>query len=285
MILVDIVNRGERSRSWGEGEYIPREQEHFSRKMLELRLGGSYSEFSRPLNIIDRQVDYIHTALLGEKPTKILEICCGPGFHTAGLAKLGHECVGIDVSPAEIEYAREQAQHEQLQCAYVEHDIYSAQYGNGYGLVMLNFGDFNAFSPMDAYEILGKAWRALDDGGLLLLEPYSFESLEAAGKREPFWEAVSEGLFSPEPYLCLRENIFNDANNSLTKRWYIIDTQSADVRLIAQCYQAYSVKNLKKLLVKRNFINASVHPSLMESQEPTADDFFFISAEKTTKYS
>jgi len=285
MILVDIVNRDDMPRAWGEGDYIPRSDEHFSRKMLELQLSDTNTEFSRKLDVIDPQVKYIHSTILEGKPSKILEIGCGPGFYTQALSKLGHECIGLDVSPAEIDYAQQQAQLEQTQCSYVEHDIYSAQYGDGFGLIMFTSGDFNAFSPMDAYEILGKAWRALDDGGILLIEPYTFESIEDAGKREPWWEAVSDGLFSNEPYMCLRENKWNDANDSLTKRWYIIDTKSAEVSLIAQCYQAYSVKRLKKLFAKRNYINATVHQPLAETHAPAENEFFFMSAQKTTKYS
>jgi SAM-dependent methyltransferase len=284
MILVDIVNRNTVAHPWSEGEYIPREDPSFSRKMLEEHLNQKHENASRRFEIIDRQMDWIHHSILNGQQTKILEIGCGPGFSTRRLAQLGHECVGIDVSPAAITYARKQAQQDNTQCSYIEHDIYSVEYGTGYGLIMFANGDFNTFNPMDAYEFLGKAWRALREGGILLLEPYTFETLENWGKREPVWEAVSEGLYSDKPYLCLHECCWNGANDSLTKRWYIVDTETAHVRYLAQCYQAYTKKRLQKLLVKREFIYIKFYPGLRSGQDMSDDGFMAVSAVKTCKY-
>ncbi|MCE5248652.1 class I SAM-dependent methyltransferase [bacterium] len=284
MILVDIVNRKTLPLSWGEGEYIPHDDPCFSRKMLEKYLNEKHESAGRRFENIDRQMDWIHHSILNGQRTKILEIGCGPGFYTRRLAQLGHECVGIDVSPAAITYAQEQAQQDNTQCTYIEHDIYSAQYGTGYGLIIIANGDFNMFSPMDAYEFLGKAWMALREGGILLLEPYTFEAIESLGKRESVWEAVSEGLYSDKPYLCLHECCWNGENDSLTKRWYIVDTETAHVRYLAQCYKAYTKKSLQKLLVKQDFFNVRFYPGLRGGQDMSDNGFMVVSAVKTCKY-
>jgi hypothetical protein len=65
--------------------------------------------------------------------------------------------VGIDFSPASIAYAREQAEEEGLACTYIQQDIRTADYGAGYGLVKLIFGEFNVFRPGEARTILEKA--------------------------------------------------------------------------------------------------------------------------------
>ena len=285
MILVDIVNRNMNMHPWGEGEYVPHEDPDFSRKMLQVHLNQEHDNGSRRFEIIDRQVEWIHTDVLEGQPSKILQVGCGPGFHTNRLARLGHECVGIDVSPALIGYAREQALLDNLQCTYIEHDIYSADYGSGYGLVLLTYGYFNTFGPMDAYEIMGKAWRALEEGGILLLEVNTYEALESLGKHKPVWESFKEGLYSDRPYLSLNECIWSDANDSLTKRWFIVDTETAAVRYVAQCCQAYPKKYLQKLLVKRNFINVTFFPSPCGGEDEADDGFLVVSAEKTCKYS
>ena len=43
----------------------------------------------------------------------------GRGLYASRLARLGHRCVGIDFSPASIDYAREQAVSEDLPCDYI----------------------------------------------------------------------------------------------------------------------------------------------------------------------
>lgn len=72
---------------------------------------------------------------------------CGPGLYSTRLARLGHTCVGIDFSPASIRYARETAEREELACTFRHEDIRSADYGSGYNLAMLIFGEINVFCP------------------------------------------------------------------------------------------------------------------------------------------
>lgn len=57
--------------------------------------------------IIARHTDWIAEALRGH--SRILDLGCGPGFYLQALAAKGHLCVGVDFSPASIEYARRQA--------------------------------------------------------------------------------------------------------------------------------------------------------------------------------
>ena len=281
MILIDIVNRNNVPQAWGEGEYLPWDDPSFSEKMLIKHLNQEHDYASRRFEIIDKQVDWIHRTILNEQHTKILEIGCGPGFYTSRLAQLGHECVGIDVSPVLIAYARERAHEENTQCRYIDNDIYSAEYGNGYGLVMMTYGDFNILNPMDAYEFLGKAWRALEKSGILLLELHTFDALEKLGKCEPTWNAESDGIYSDKPYLCLHENCWNDANDSLTKRWYIVDTETAHVRYLAQCYQAYTKTHLQTLLKKRDYDDIHFFSTLSGEQNTPDDDFMVVSAVKS----
>ena len=280
MILVDIVNRNNIPHAWGEGEHLPWDDPSFSEKMLIEHLNPEHDQVSRRLEIIDQQVDWIHRTILNEQQTKILDLGCGPGFYTSRLAQLGHECVGIDISPAAITYAREHSQKDNTSCVYIEHDVYSADYGSGYGLIMMLFGKFNAFNPMDVYEFFGKAWMALEEGGVLLLEPHTFIALEKLGKRESTWYAVNNGLFSEKPHLCLQENCWNEGNSTLTKRCYIVDTQTAQVRYIAQCYQAYTRPRIQTLLKDRGFEDISFFSTLSGEQNTHDDDFMVVSAVK-----
>ena len=121
---------------------------------------------------------------------------------------------------------------------------------------------------------------ALDEGGILLIEPHAFSSLKKMGKAEPSWYSAKKGLFSDTPHLCLQENCWNDENKTLTKRWYIVDTRSADVRYVAQCYQAHTKAHLQSLLKKRGFKTIRFYTALSEEMDIADSDYMVVSAEK-----
>ncbi len=147
----------------------------------EVHLSQEHDAASRRFEVIDQHVGWIHNELLCGHPSRILDLGCGLGLYASRLSKLGHECVGIDFSPASIALAREQAEREGLRCTYVQDDIRAPDYGTGYGLVMLIFGEFNAFSPSDAMGISIKAHGALAEGGILLLEPHTASAVREMG--------------------------------------------------------------------------------------------------------
>jgi 2-polyprenyl-3-methyl-5-hydroxy-6-metoxy-1,4-benzoquinol methylase len=171
--------------------------------MLNEHLSQEHDAASRRFKIIDKHVEWIHNQVLNRKPTRILDLGCGPGLYTNRLARLGHRCVGIDFSPASIAYAREQAEGADLECKYSQQDIRTAAYGEEYGLVMSIFGEFNVFHQDEAKGILARAFGALLPGGYLLLEPHTFETVVELGQQPSSWYSSEKGLFSEQPHLCL----------------------------------------------------------------------------------
>ena len=165
MNLLDIVDRQRIPRPWAEGEKIPWDDPEFSKRMLKEHLSQAHDAASRRSEIIDVHVGWIHNHVLKGEPTRVLDIGCGPGLYTQRLARLGHQCTGIDFSPASIAYAREQAERAGLDCKYIQADIRTADFGEGYGLVMFIFGEFNVFRPAEAKDLLIKAHRALVPNG------------------------------------------------------------------------------------------------------------------------
>ena len=226
MNLIDIVNRTPTPSPWAEGEKIPWNEPGFSARMLREHLSQEHDAASRRFAIIDRQVDWIYHTLLGGKPSSVLDLGCGPGFYTGRLARRGCSCSGIDFSPASIAYAREQALGEKLNCNYIQGDLRTTAFGNGFGLVMFIFGELNVFRPVHAHLILQKACAALDQGGMLALEPHTFETVQGLGKHSPNWYSISSGLFSENPHLNFQENFWDESSCTATQRYFIVDAVS-----------------------------------------------------------
>ena len=262
MTLSEVASRQPPAEPWVEGDKIPWHDPEFSRRMLAEHLTQQHDAASRRFDKIDSQVAWIHRELLEETPTRILDLGCGPGLYTSRLAGLGHECVGIDISPASVDYARAQADERSLRCSYTLQDIRSADYGRGYGLVMLIFGEFNVFRPSDPRTILEKAHTALSAGGVLLLEPHTLDAVREAGDRDAHWYSADSGVFSDEPYLCLRESFWHPDQSAATERYYVVDAQTGGVTRYASSTQAYTDAEYRVLLSERGFRDIRFHPSM-----------------------
>ena len=280
MSLLKLINREPVPIPWAEGENIPWNDPDFSRRMLKEHLSQDHDAASRRSEKIDRQVAWVHQKLLSGRPTKILDLGCGPGLYAGRLSRLGHECTGVDYSPASIAYARSQAGKEGLSCTYIGEDMRKARYGSDYGLAMLIFGELNVFRPADARSILERACHSLSGGGLLLLEPHTFEGIQAMGKRAASWYSAKSGLFSDEPYLCFQENFWDSATRTATTRYFVIGAAGADVTRYAQSFQAYTDTEYRSLLEQCGFDEVTFLPSLTGEGDETESGLFAIAARK-----
>jgi SAM-dependent methyltransferase len=273
MNLTDIVHRTAVPEPWGEGEKIPWNDPDFSARMLQEHLSQAHDAASRRFEKIDRHVAWIHTHVLGEKPSTILDLGCGPGLYASRLAPRGHTCVGIDFGPASIAYARAQAERESLACTYRLEDLRTADFGafhTDYDLAMLIFGEFNVFKPEDIRHILRKAHAVLRPGGKLVLEPHTFAAVEKEGRRPPSWYATPHGLFSAQPHLVLTENIWDAERAVATTRHYIVDAATGAVTRHAASMLAYTDAQYRDLLTECGFSDVAFYPSLTGKPEEDA---------------
>jgi len=259
---------------------IPWDDPDISRRMLREHLSQRYDAASRRTSIIKKHVNWIHRFVLSEKTSRILDLGCGPGLYSSRLAELGHECEGIDFSPASIDYARAKAKKDQLQCRYRHEDIRSADYGVGFDLVMLVFSEFNTFEPGDASLILNRSFQALKPGGKILLEVPSFDAVEQIGNQPSVWYTEKKGIFSDEPYICLTESFWNEEDSLAIERYYVIHNAREDVNLFVNTTQAYEEDQFVNFLEAAGFTNIEFHPSLTGSHEQQLDGMFVIMATK-----
>lgn len=268
MLLTDLITRPIPSLPWHEGENIPWDDPAFSARMLTEHLSQAHDAASRRTATIDRQVDWLHRAILNEQPTAILDLGCGPGLYTSRLARLGHRCVGIDFGPAAIAHATAQATAEGLACRYQQADLRTADFGTGYGLAMMIFGELNVFPRAIAHRLLVKAHDALAPGGLLILEPHTFAAIRQIGERSRSWYTAPHGLFSEDPYLCLEEHFWHDDLAVATTRYLIVDLASGTVTRHAQSFQAYTEVDYRDLLRESGFTALAFHPALTGDPTP-----------------
>jgi SAM-dependent methyltransferase len=259
MNLIDILQRDMNPQPWAEGEKIPWYDPDFSRRMLKEHLSQKHDAASRRTSIIKKHVDWINAHVLDRRPSRILDLGCGPGLYATRLAALGHACHGIDFSPASIAYA---LQHAPEGCSYTQGDVRTADYGSGYDLVMFIFGEFNVFKRLEARLILQKAYAALDPGGGLLLEVSSFDAVYEIGNQPATWYSAENELFADAPHLCLMESFWDDEQSVAIERYYILEAVSGAVTRFASSTQAYEADTLVKMLVGAGFQSPEFYASL-----------------------
>lgn len=263
----DIMTRDHSTTTW---QKIPWNDPEFSERMLKEHLSQEHDAASRRMAIVERHVDWIHNMILEEKPAKILDLGCGPGFYTGRLQALGHDCTGIDFSPASIAYAKENTP----ECTYIQGDLRERAYGEGYDLVMMVFGEINTFSPEEAQNIIHKIFDALKPGGTLLLEPHTYEAVRHIGEQPARWYTSQSGLFSTRPHICLEESFFE--NDRAVDRYFVIDAETGETTLYASTTQAYTVEGYHKMLNRFNYVK--FYPTL--TGERTQDELRVIVARK-----
>jgi SAM-dependent methyltransferase len=277
MNLKDIIGRSRPAMPWREGENIPWADPNISVRMLEEHLCQEHDSASRRFQKIDQQVAWIHKHLLQGRPSRILDLACGPGLYATRLARRGHQCLGIDYAPASIAYAVAQTKKERLACSYVHEDLRSAPFGSGYQLAMMIYGEFNVFQRSDATRIVEKARSALEPGGMLLLEVHTFDAVRKMGTQDRSWFTEKRGVFSDAPHICLREDFWDEKLATATVRYFVVDAATGNATRYAQTVQAYKDPEYATLLADCGFAEVRTVSSLIgEIDESQADYRVFV---------
>lgn len=264
MNLTDLVRDfGNAPQPWREGRTIPWEEPGFSRRMLKEHLSQLHDAASRRAELIGRHIDFIRRVALEKVPARILDLGCGPGLYCHRLASLGHECAGIDIGPASIEYAQTEATRLGLDIRFDLADIRSAELGSSFDLVMLLFGELNPFERQDALMILRRSAAALAPGGRLLLEVSDFDFVRNRGESPPKWSVAQSGLFSDQPYIRCDESFWHEASGHAMGRHWIVDAASAEVSRFGWTMRAYTDEEYEALLTEAGLKLAARYDSLL----------------------
>lgn len=263
MNILDLVSRAPTPEPFSEGEKIPWDEPGFSERMLAEHLTQDHDAASRRAEVIDAQVAWIHGAFLGGRPSRVLDLGCGPGLYTSRLARLGHTCHGIDISPASIRHAEAEAERAGLACTYALADARTAGIDAGhFDLAMMLFGELNTFRRADAALLLRRMHEALAGDGRLLLEPHTFEAVRDLGERPPRWHSCERGLFSDRPYVCLEEESWQEELAIATQRWFVVDAETADVTRHAASLCAYTEDDYRTIVGEAGFQDVRLAQSL-----------------------
>lgn len=116
------------------------------------------------------QVNFIAKALGLRVGARVLDLCCGLGRHSKGLAEThGLYVTGVDLSKEYLELARKRFGHDNVE--YVEGDMREIGMAGKYDAVINMFTSFGFFDSVNENQkVLNSVAKALKPGGLFLLD-------------------------------------------------------------------------------------------------------------------
>jgi len=158
--------------------------------------------------------------------------------------------------------------------------VREAVFGADFGLAMMIFGELNGFPRETAAKILTRVHSALAEDGFLLLEPYTFATIENMGKSGSHWHTAEGSLFCDTPHLCLIENFWDSSAAVATTRYFTIELATGVMTRNAQSYQGYSEANYRDLLRQCGFEAIEFFPSLTGVPEKSKRELCVILARK-----
>lgn len=244
---------------WDGAYKIPWDDPDFSRRMLREHLSQEHELASRRVEWIDKQATWIHQELLRGRPSRVLDLGCGPGFYAHRLTTLGHRCHGIDFGPASIEYA-EKHNPDSSRCHFVLGDVRLADFGGPYALAMMLYGELNVFAPEEAALILRKAHTSLIPGGLLIAEVQTRDTVEQLGRTEASEYSCESGLFSDKPHRCHTENQWLDDQQVTVQVFTVTEADTGKTHTYRSTTKAWSDSELRALFVAAGFTEAAPCP-------------------------
>ncbi len=255
--LRDLVQAGPLEDGPEQSRKLPWHDPDFSERMLAEHLSQRHDLASRRLDAIDRHVTWLHHTVTGGHPGRVLDLGCGPGLYTERLAALGHECVGIDFSPAAIRYANQQVDKLGLDCTYRLEDLRSADFGTDHSLILFLFGELNTFTPAEAEALLRKTAESLAKHAALVLEVHTIEAVRAAGAAPPTWYRSESGLFSEKPHLVLTESTWDEEQAKSTDYHWVITTPESKIARYASTLYGYTDAEYDHLLRRSGLIRVA----------------------------
>lgn len=120
-------------------------------------------------------IDHLYQYLKPQISAKVLDVACGRGRHAIYLNRKGLDVTGIDLSIANITFAK---QSEKSGLRFFVHDMRSLSYKNYFDIAFNLFTSFGYFeTDQEHISALSGIQRALKPGGLFVLDYFNSEKV------------------------------------------------------------------------------------------------------------
>lgn len=103
----------------------------------------------------------------------VLDVACGTGRHTIALKKKGYDITGIDLEPAMISYAKENAIKNNLKIDFFTQDMRNIKLNKKFDAVMIMYTSFAYLtSNEDVLRALKSIYTHLQKNGIIIIDTF-----------------------------------------------------------------------------------------------------------------
>ncbi len=173
---------------------------------------------------------------------RILDLACGGGRHSIGLAREGHHVTGIDIGWYPIKLAKKEAKSENLEIEYIQGDILRLNYENEFDLAFLICGQIGHFSPEENEKIFKNTASALKDRGRFIIHLFAFNNEDRLSFTH--WYREKRPFYFPHPSVVHREQYYFKNDRIKLIRDFAVDTVTRENRLFGISEKNYTEEEL-----------------------------------------
>jgi SAM-dependent methyltransferase len=246
---------------------------YISKNLLASHLDESSDGASRVNDSRIKIINWIKNKI--GKNSKVIDLGCGPGLYSYELGKTGHKVFGIDSNKESINYAQKNKYIKN----YIEY-----KYGNYlldnfeiiYDAALMIYCDFGALIHSEQKKLLKKIRKGLSNKGLFIFDVFGNDFRK--NKKEYKNWSISSGndFWNKNPYILLEEQKLFDTENTIGRRYYVIEQKTGKIKEYILWDQYYDENNIKKLLEDSKFKVKEINKDLIKNKE----GIMFIIAEK-----
>lgn len=187
----------------------------------------------------------------------VLDLCCGPGRHSAALAQRGFAVTGVDRSAFLLDKARERAAEARVTVEWVQQDMRRFRRDAAFDLACSLFTSFGYFeNEDDDLHVLRNVHASLKDSGVFVMEMLGKEWLARAWKDVLCTEYADGTLWIQRPKVV-------DDWCRIQNEWILL--RDGRARTFRFEHAVYSGRELKDRLVDSGFSDVQLFGDLQGS--------------------
>jgi len=246
---------------------------HLADQMLRFHLDQGTELASRPVEAIDRVVDWIDRSF-GLNGASVCDLGCGPGLYARRYAERGAIVHGLDFSQNSVDYARTHNTLSSGSPIYRVADYLTDQLPEKQDLITLIYCDLCPLSPDQAQVLLSKVRQSLAPGGVFVFDVLSMSAFDSVEETVSFGRNFMNGFWSAGDYFAFKHTYRYDGEAVSLDRYTIVEENKTWE--VFNWLQYYSRDTIRAQLKQAGF--GTVEFSDGFGQDPSDPDVFGVVA-------
>jgi SAM-dependent methyltransferase len=181
---------------------------------------------------------------------RVLDLCCGMGRISSELARRGFRVTGVDITPAFLETARDDAAYENLGIEYIEADARSWRRPGFFDTAVNLYISFGYFEdPAGDLLLARNVYESLKSGGSFIIE--------TLGKEIAVRDFTEGEWFERAGFTVLTQYEAIDSWRALKNRWILLRDGKRMEKVFTQ--RLYAASELRALLLEAGFSSVELY--------------------------